>query len=1018
MAQSLGSLYIELKANVEEFVSGMGKSSYVAKQLGRDLNEVFDRVGGLAGKLLAPFGEIGRAIGEGLGSIGSSANFAAKEFSGLGEAMGPLAISGGVAAAALLAVEGGAIAIAVHSAEATAKMYDLSQSTGIAIEALSGLSFVAKTVGIDQETLAKTLEKMDKAVAKAAASPDGAVNAFSRLNVQLKNTDGSVRPVEAIFGDLTNSFSSLKDGAEKTAAEIEIFGKGGAALAPLLNLPKEKVQELLETARVLGLVLDKEAGQAASAFREKLVTIGAAGEGVSIKLEKALLPALTVVADSLVSALKDSGSTINEFISFIAEAIKDTILFGDLVLGVFRELYDTIKFVLTEALALIVGVAKAAYAAVHFDWTGIKKAATDAVSDMEAVGNAFFEDSKKNWADYTAFVSKLTAEPAKAAAEIPKQELKAPPTKDVNLSAIEKQVEALHRAAIAELELAAATGKTEAEQRLALATSEANNLITKLYEEAAKQTGKAQQLLTAYVREHTEAIKADTAAKQVAKDAVKLSDELQKEGRGYSEQVLAIEKLIEAYKTGGSTLEAVSFNKQFQKDQEAIATLTAEYKLAVEQFGTGSNAAEILAKAIADANEQLEVNQAIFRELKTLEIDAVIEAQKKAFTDELPALENLAEAYLQGGEALREYNIQRQVSAFIKTHPEAGEAQIKAETEELRREEGAQHAVQIAREAASYSIIASYNTEIVKLGQIREALQQNKQDTILVDAAIYDANERLVRQWDAAALKIGDTREKFGAFLNEIKLQGQNLGEAVFGTLLKSFDDLENKLSEFVVSGKAKFSEVLTSLETGLTKSVLAKGFSSLAGGVEAKLGLGGIFGGKRGESPGQGLYVIPVDSSGKALSSLLGEGTAASAAAQKTGDSSGDISGLFSGIFSKIGGIFSSIFSSITNVLGGIAHGIGGFFSGFASIFGGFLESGGDVTPGKAYVVGEKRPELFVARQPGRVVPSLQGSVTRPITVENHFHGIVDFDSFKRNDAQVRAGIGGSIAAAQMRLR
>lgn len=36
---------------------------------------------------------------------------------------------------------------------------------------------------------------------------------------------------------------------------------------------------------------------------------------------------------------------------------------------------------------------------------------------------------------------------------------------------------------------------------------------------------------------------------------------------------------------------------------------------------------------------------------------------------------------------------------------------------------------------------------------------------------------------------------------------------------------------------------------------------------------------------------------------------------------------------------------------------------------FGGFREKGGPVTPGKAYVVGEKRPELFIPDEPGRIV-------------------------------------------------
>lgn len=55
--------------------------------------------------------------------------------------------------------------------------------------------------------------------------------------------------------------------------------------------------------------------------------------------------------------------------------------------------------------------------------------------------------------------------------------------------------------------------------------------------------------------------------------------------------------------------------------------------------------------------------------------------------------------------------------------------------------------------------------------------------------------------------------------------------------------------------------------------------------------------------------------------------------------------------------------------LFGGGGGGIGSFLG---RIFGGFRESGGPVSPGRAYVVGEKRPELFVPRVPGVIVPNV----------------------------------------------
>jgi hypothetical protein len=64
-------------------------------------------------------------------------------------------------------------------------------------------------------------------------------------------------------------------------------------------------------------------------------------------------------------------------------------------------------------------------------------------------------------------------------------------------------------------------------------------------------------------------------------------------------------------------------------------------------------------------------------------------------------------------------------------------------------------------------------------------------------------------------------------------------------------------------------------------------------------------------------------------------------------------------------------IASGILRLLGGVGEKL---LPGFGSIFGGFRENGGPVSPGKAYVVGEKRPELFIPSVPGTILPSVGG--------------------------------------------
>jgi len=88
----------------------------------------------------------------------------------------------------------------------------------------------------------------------------------------------------------------------------------------------------------------------------------------------------------------------------------------------------------------------------------------------------------------------------------------------------------------------------------------------------------------------------------------------------------------------------------------------------------------------------------------------------------------------------------------------------------------------------------------------------------------------------------------------------------------------------------------------------------------------------------------------------------------------------------------------SITGMLGGGSSG-GIFGDIFGSFFGGARAMGGPVSMGKAYVVGERGPELFMPRQSGNIIPN--GAAPGGVTV-NMKITTPNADSFRRSEKQI----------------
>jgi len=81
-----------------------------------------------------------------------------------------------------------------------------------------------------------------------------------------------------------------------------------------------------------------------------------------------------------------------------------------------------------------------------------------------------------------------------------------------------------------------------------------------------------------------------------------------------------------------------------------------------------------------------------------------------------------------------------------------------------------------------------------------------------------------------------------------------------------------------------------------------------------------------------------------------------------------GDPSTKMSQELTKLGDKLEGVFKHLGSALEGIFSHLGGFFS---HIFGGFFASGGNVSPGSAYVVGEHGAELFMPSMAGTIVPN-----------------------------------------------
>jgi lambda family phage tail tape measure protein len=186
--------------------------------------------------------------------------------------------------------------------DAADQMGKLSQKTGVGVETLSAYAQAADKAGVDTDTFASSLTKLNKNADEAEAGNKGAAAAFQRIGISVDQLR-KLSP-DQLLVQIADKMSQYADGAAKTAEAQALFGKAGAAMIPLLNQGGEALQEAQKNAADLGATMSGDLVKQASDFNDHLANMKLAAEGVGNSILSSLLPALNDMGRSVETALK------------------------------------------------------------------------------------------------------------------------------------------------------------------------------------------------------------------------------------------------------------------------------------------------------------------------------------------------------------------------------------------------------------------------------------------------------------------------------------------------------------------------------------------------------------------------------------------------------------------------------------------------------------------------------------------------------------------------------------------
>lgn len=177
----------------------------------------------------------------------------------------------------------------------------IASRTGASAQFISALGFAAEQSGADINTLEKAIIGQQRTLDDMNQGLKTAIDSYAALG--LKADDFAGLGVEESFLLIADRLSKIDDPSLKAAKALEIFGKSGQRLIPLLSGGSAAIKNLVKEAGELGIIITPEEAKKAADLTDGLNRLSRAWKGLLNIIGSAVSDEFLEIADQITAAV-------------------------------------------------------------------------------------------------------------------------------------------------------------------------------------------------------------------------------------------------------------------------------------------------------------------------------------------------------------------------------------------------------------------------------------------------------------------------------------------------------------------------------------------------------------------------------------------------------------------------------------------------------------------------------------------------------------------------------------------
>jgi hypothetical protein len=196
-----------------------------------------------------------------------------------------------------------------------------SQQLGLSAQALEEFRHAANLSGVAGREMSDTLSKLQKNAFEASTGNKTLAEDFERLGVNVMDANGQVKSAEILVAEMADGFAGLDNETEKVGLSLNLMGRAGRKLLPLLNAGSKGIAEMRQEARDLGGVFGDELIAKSVQLTDDQARLEFAIRGLKASIATELMPTIIETTQRMIDFAKSMRGPLSTAIRFVRRII-------------------------------------------------------------------------------------------------------------------------------------------------------------------------------------------------------------------------------------------------------------------------------------------------------------------------------------------------------------------------------------------------------------------------------------------------------------------------------------------------------------------------------------------------------------------------------------------------------------------------------------------------------------------------------------------------------------------------